>query len=171
VNGWLQDFLFTPDRARTPVRSAAVNAIACCWRGCSPDSSTCWCSTSPPTISMWKRSTARDRLLDFGGTLLLVSHDRAFLDAVVTSTLVFEGKGTVEGVCRRLLRLGAPASRNGTGRYPCPFVRSGILSQGWRYSAGMQARLEVLQDALALSYGAGKNWKLWHKRGFAGWEQ
>ena len=34
-------------------------------------------------------------LLEFGGTLLLVSHDRAFLDAVVTSTLVMEGDGRV----------------------------------------------------------------------------
>ncbi|MBP8289517.1 MAG: ABC transporter ATP-binding protein, partial [Chromatiaceae bacterium] len=34
-------------------------------------------------------------LLDFQGTLLLVSHDRALLDAVVTSTLVFEGDGRV----------------------------------------------------------------------------
>ncbi|HTK51835.1 MAG TPA: ABC transporter ATP-binding protein, partial [Gemmatimonadaceae bacterium] len=34
-------------------------------------------------------------LLEFSGTLLVVSHDRAFLDAVVTSTLVFEGGGTV----------------------------------------------------------------------------
>ncbi len=34
-------------------------------------------------------------LLDFSGTLLVVSHDRAFLDNVVTSTFVFEGKGHV----------------------------------------------------------------------------
>jgi ATP-binding cassette subfamily F protein uup len=34
-------------------------------------------------------------LLDFSGTLLLVSHDRAFLDNVVTSTLVFEGGGRI----------------------------------------------------------------------------
>ncbi|HEB78418.1 MAG TPA: ABC transporter ATP-binding protein, partial [Methylothermaceae bacterium] len=34
-------------------------------------------------------------LLDFDGTLLLVSHDRAFLDNVVTSTLVFEGDGKI----------------------------------------------------------------------------
>jgi ATP-binding cassette subfamily F protein uup len=34
-------------------------------------------------------------LLEFGGTLLVVSHDRAFLDNVVTSTLVFEGNGHV----------------------------------------------------------------------------
>jgi len=36
-----------------------------------------------------------DLLLEYSGTLLLVSHDRAFLDAVVTSTLVFEGNGRV----------------------------------------------------------------------------
>jgi ATP-binding cassette subfamily F protein uup len=34
-------------------------------------------------------------LLDYQGTLLLVSHDRAFLDNVVTSTLVFEGDGRI----------------------------------------------------------------------------
>ena len=34
-------------------------------------------------------------LLNFSGTLLVVSHDRAFLDNVVTSTLVFEGKGRI----------------------------------------------------------------------------
>ena len=36
-----------------------------------------------------------ERLLEFGGTILLVSHDRAFLDNVVTSTLAFEGDGRV----------------------------------------------------------------------------
>ncbi len=34
-------------------------------------------------------------LLEYQGTLLLVSHDRAFLDSVVTSTLVFEGEGRI----------------------------------------------------------------------------
>ena len=33
---------------------------------------------------------------DYAGTLLLVSHDRAFLDNVVTSTLVFEGDGRID---------------------------------------------------------------------------
>ncbi len=35
-------------------------------------------------------------LMEFSGTLLLVSHDRAFLDNVVTSTLVFEGNGHIQ---------------------------------------------------------------------------
>jgi ATP-binding cassette subfamily F protein uup len=37
-----------------------------------------------------------NRLVEFPGTLLLVSHDRAFLDNAVTSTLVFEGDGRVQ---------------------------------------------------------------------------
>jgi ATP-binding cassette subfamily F protein uup len=37
-----------------------------------------------------------DLLIDYEGTLLLLSHDRTFLDNVVTSTLVFEGDGRVE---------------------------------------------------------------------------
>ena len=56
-----------------------------------------------------------DTLQDYAGTLLLVSHDRAFLDNVVTQTLVAEGAGRrrVEGIRRRLQRLaGAAASRN-----------------------------------------------------------
>ena len=48
-------------------------------------------------------------LLEFQGTLLVVSHDRAFLDNVVTSTLVFEGAGRVERVRRRLRGLAAAA--------------------------------------------------------------
>jgi len=41
-------------------------------------------------------------LLSYPGTVLLVSHDRAFLNNVVTSTLVFEEGGRVAGICRRL---------------------------------------------------------------------
>ena len=48
-------------------------------------------------------------LVDWPGTLLLVSHDRAFIDHVVTSTLVFEGDGQSAGVRGRLRRLAAAA--------------------------------------------------------------
>ena len=49
-------------------------------------------------------------LQDYGGTLLLVSHDRTFLDNVVTQTLVAEGDGRVDGIPRRLQRLGRAAT-------------------------------------------------------------
>ncbi len=55
-------------------------------------------------------------LQDYAGTLLLVSHDRAFLDNVVTQTLVAEGAREVARVRRRLQRLGrtAPGRSRGT---------------------------------------------------------
>ena len=50
------------------------------------------------------------QLVEWPGTLLLVSHDRAFLDNVVTSTLVFEGERPGAGVRRRLRGLAAAAA-------------------------------------------------------------
>ncbi len=46
---------------------------------------------------------------DYSGTLLLVSHDRDFIDNVVTSTMVMEGDGRIGEYVARLQRLGAPA--------------------------------------------------------------
>ena len=61
-----------------------------------------------------------DLLVDYPGTLLLVSHDREFLNNVVTSTLVLEGRGAGEGIRRRLRRLAAAApARAAAGRAPC----------------------------------------------------
>ncbi len=53
------------------------------------------------------------QLVEWPGTLLLVSHDRVFLDNVVTSTLVFEGDGRVARVRGRLRGLGAGEARRG----------------------------------------------------------
>ena len=50
--------------------------------------------------------TARGTAANYDGTLFLVSHDRTFLDNVVTQTIAAEGDGVLEGVCRRLQRLG-----------------------------------------------------------------
>ena len=84
-------------RAHAGARAvAAASGIGCCSRDCSRDRSTCSCSTSRRTISTSRRSTLLEELLlEFSGTLLVVSHDREFLDHVVTSTLVLEGRGRV----------------------------------------------------------------------------
>ena len=95
--GWLQDFLFTPERAaaRSPCCPAA-NARACSSRACSRGPATCWCWTNRRTISTSRPSNcSRNGMLDHGGTVLVVSHDREFLDRVVTSTLALEGDGRV----------------------------------------------------------------------------
>ncbi len=85
-------------RGPTPrsVRCPAASAIACCWHGSLPGPSMSSRSTSRPTTSTSRRWICwKGLLLEFTGTLLIVSHDRAFLDNVVTSTLVMEGAGRV----------------------------------------------------------------------------
>jgi len=97
VNGWLQDFLFTPDRARTPVRalSGGERNRLLLARLFTRRFNLLVLDEPTNDLDVETLDLLEDRLLEFGGTLLLVSHDRAFLDAVVTSTLVFEGNGTV----------------------------------------------------------------------------
>ena len=48
------------------------------------------------TLTMFRMTVLEDRLLDYSGTILMVSHDREFLNNVVTSTIVFEGEGRLQ---------------------------------------------------------------------------
>ena len=97
VIGYLQDFLFTPDRARQPVKTLSGgerNRLLLAKLFTKP------CNLlvmDEPTndLDMETLELLEDRLMTFTGTLLLVSHDRAFLDHVVTSSLVFEDAGVV----------------------------------------------------------------------------
>jgi ATP-binding cassette subfamily F protein uup len=95
VIGYLEDFLFPPQRARSPVKSLSGGErnrllLARLFAG----RPTCWCSTSRPTTSTSRRwSCWRQLLQDYDGTVFLVSHDRAFLDNVVTQTIASEGDG------------------------------------------------------------------------------
>lgn len=97
VSGWLQDFLFSPDRSRTPVRALSGGERNRLLLARLFTRSFNLLVLDEPTndLDIETLDLLEDRLLEFNGTLLLVSHDRAFLDAVVTSTLVFEGQGVV----------------------------------------------------------------------------
>jgi ATP-binding cassette subfamily F protein uup len=97
VHGWLAEFLFPPDRARTPVRalSGGERNRLLLARLFTRTFNLLVMDEPTNDLDVETLDLLEDRLLEFGGTLLLVSHDRAFLDAVVTSTLVFEGDGVV----------------------------------------------------------------------------
>ena len=97
VNGYLQDFLFGPDRARTPVRALSGGEVNRLLLARLFTRSFNLLVMDEPTndLDIDTLDLLADRLLEFSGTLLLVSHDRAFLDQVVTSTIVFEGDGRV----------------------------------------------------------------------------
>lgn len=97
VVGYLQDFLFTPDRARSPVRilsGGERNRLLLAKLFTKPSN---LLVMDEPTNDLDTETLEllEDLLLDYPGTLLLVSHDRTFLNNVVTSTLVFEGEGRV----------------------------------------------------------------------------
>ncbi|SHG79958.1 ATP-binding cassette, subfamily F, uup [Hydrocarboniphaga daqingensis] len=97
VMGYLQDFLFTPDRARSPVRALSGgerNRLLLAKLFAVPSN---LLVLDEPTndLDMETLELLEELLMDYEGTVLLVSHDRAFLDNVVTRCLVFEGGGRV----------------------------------------------------------------------------
>jgi ATP-binding cassette subfamily F protein uup len=97
VIGYLQDFLFTPDRARTPVRilsGGERNRLLLAKLFVRPSNILV---LDEPTNDLDAETLdlLEDLLLDYSGTLLLVSHDREFLNNVVTSTLVLGEGGSV----------------------------------------------------------------------------
>ena len=97
VLGYLQDFLFPPDRARTPVRTLSGGERNRLLLARLFTRSFNLLVLDEPTkdLDIETLDLLEELLLEFSGTLLVVSHDRAFLDNVVTSTLVMEGDGRV----------------------------------------------------------------------------
>jgi ATP-binding cassette subfamily F protein uup len=97
VLGYLQDFLFSPDRSRTPVRALSGGERNRLLLARLFTRSFNMLVLDEPTndLDIETLDLLEELLLDYTGTLIVVSHDRAFIDNVVTSTLVFEGGGRV----------------------------------------------------------------------------
>ena len=97
VLGYLQDFLFPPDRARQPVKalSGGERNRLLLARLFTRPSSVLVLDEPTNDLDTETLELLEALLVEYSGTVLLVSHDRAFLDHVVTSTLVFEGPGVV----------------------------------------------------------------------------
>lgn len=97
VISYLQDFLFSPDRVRIPVNALSGgerNRLLLARLFARPSNILVM---DEPTndLDLETLELLEELLLDYKGTLLLVSHDRTFLNDVVTSTFVFEGEGKV----------------------------------------------------------------------------
>jgi ATP-binding cassette subfamily F protein uup len=97
IIGYLADFLFSAARARSPVKSLSggERARLLLARLFAAPSNLLVMDEPTNDLDMETLELLEERLLEYPGTLLLVSHDRAFLDNVVTSTLVLEGDGRV----------------------------------------------------------------------------
>jgi len=97
IISYLQDFLFSPERARTPVKALSGgerNRLLLARLFTKPAN---LLVMDEPTndLDVETLELLEELLLNYKGTLLLVSHDRAFINNVITSTLVFEGDGVI----------------------------------------------------------------------------
>lgn len=98
IMGYLQDFLFTPERARQPVKflsGGERNRVMLAKLFLNP------CNVlvmDEPTndLDVETLELLEEQLANFKGTLLLVSHDRTFLNNVVSSIIVMKGDGEID---------------------------------------------------------------------------
>ena len=98
VSGYLRDFLFRPDQLQTPARALSGgerNRLLLARLFAQPAN---LLVMDEPTndLDIDTLELLQELVSEFTGTLLLVSHDRAFLDNVVTSLLVLDGDGSVQ---------------------------------------------------------------------------
>jgi ATP-binding cassette subfamily F protein uup len=123
IISYLADFLFTPERARTPAKalSGGERNRLLLARLFSQPANLLVMDEPTNDLDMETLGLLEELLLGFQGTLLLVSHDRVFLDNVVTSCLVFEGQGRIQefvGGYSDWMRRGGRFSRPGTDTAP-----------------------------------------------------
>ncbi len=98
IVGYLRDFLFPPEQIMAPLKSLSGgerNRLLLARLFCLP-SNVLVLDEPTNDLDVETLELLEDRLLAYSGTVLLVSHDRAFLNNVVTSTIVFEGEGRLQ---------------------------------------------------------------------------
>ena len=95
VMSYLQDFLFGPERARSPVKalSGGERNRLLLARLLTRPANVLVLDEPTNDLDLETLELLEEQLLEWPGTLLLVSHDRRFLDNVVTSTIAYEGSG------------------------------------------------------------------------------
>ena len=121
VYSYLADFLFTPERVRTPVKALSGGERARLMLAKLFLKPANLLVMDEPTndLDVETLELLEEQLLAYSGTLLLVSHDREFLNNVVTSTFVLEGDGQVRqypGGYDDYVRQRAAAPDRGTDR-------------------------------------------------------
>ncbi|MEH6556652.1 MAG: ATP-binding cassette domain-containing protein [Oceanicoccus sp.] len=120
VLSYLSDFLFSPERARTPLKALSGGErnrvqLACLF---SLPANILVMDEPTNDLDVETLELLETVLVDFSGTVLLVSHDRDFMDNVVTSTLAFEGNGVVReyvGGYQDWVRQGGVFSKSSAG--------------------------------------------------------
>ncbi len=159
VVGYLRDFLFRPEQARTPIRALSGgerNRLLLARQLARPAN---LLALDEPTndLDMDTLDLLQEILAEFAGTLLLVSHDRDFLDRLVTSVIAFEGGGRVQeyaGGYSDYARQRPPAAASPLPSQPAPKARAGpgrarLESRRQRELARVIAEIEALAAEIA----------------------
>jgi ATP-binding cassette subfamily F protein uup len=162
--GYLQDFLFSPERARAPITALSGgerNRLLLAKLFAKPSN---LLVMDEPTndLDIETLELLEELLASYPGTLLLVSHDREFIDDVVTSTLVLEGGGRVGeyvGGYSDWVRQARPAAPNKSAAPPKPLrvepKPSSVPAKrklSWKEARELEAlpaRIEQLETDLA----------------------
>ena len=154
VSGYLRDFLFPPERLHAPVSmlSGGERNRLLLARLFARPSNLLIMDEPTNDLDAETLELLEEMVADYAGTLLLVSHDRAFLDNVVTSTLVFEGQGKIReyvGGYSDWLRQNRPALQpavkppSGT-----PTPMAAVLPKSRRLSYNEQRELAALPEKI-----------------------
>lgn len=100
VLGYLQDFLFTPNRARTPIKalSGGEKARVLLAKNLLKPANVLVLDEPTNDLDMATLELLEEYVAGFDGTILLISHDRAFMDNVVTQTWVFDTNKHGDGI-------------------------------------------------------------------------
>ena len=158
VNAYLRDFLFPTERAQSPVKALSGgerNRLLLARLFTRPAN---LLVLDEPTndLDLETLELLEAQLADWSGTLLLVSHDRAFLDNVVTSTFVFEGSGRVQEYLggyadwlrQRAPQAVAPAAPRGKSIERAPRAKANPTKLSYREQREfdeLPARIEALE--------------------------
>ncbi len=149
VLSYLQDFLFTPQRARQPVKalSGGERNRLLLARLFTKPSNVMVLDEPTNDLDAETLDLLEELVMDYQGTVLLVSHDRAFLNNVVTNTLVFEGDAVVNeyvGGYDDWLRQRATTSIQQTARKPQAEIPKSVNNKSSKLSYKDQRELDSL---------------------------
>ena len=161
---YLADFLFTPDRCRTPVKalSGGERARLLLARLFLKPSNLLVMDEPTNDLDVETLELLEEQLLNYRGTLLVVSHDREFLDNVVTSTYVLPGDGEVR-VCaggyaeaarllKRIGKDGKPVAADAGAEEPVKAVETARRKLSYREQReydGLPDRIASLEAEIA----------------------
>jgi ATP-binding cassette subfamily F protein uup len=158
VSSYLRDFLFPPERLHAPVSmlSGGERNRLLLARLFAKPSNLLVMDEPTNDLDAETLDLLEEMVAEYAGTLLLVSHDRAFLDNVVTSTLVFEGDGRVNEYVGgysdwlRQRRAIAVAAKTPSPRPAPPPARGSAAAKTRKLSYKDQRELDAMPAAIQL---------------------